>query len=170
MRIDSAHPPRQPFFRSARRRSTPHQIRLRGPWRWQSTPSKSTTSDARPQRDDRVPDSADPANPLTFTAPDGLRSVLAAESITRLRVSRTFHRPTGLDSGSRVDLVIEPVSVPYTVRLNGVALESIKSGAGRFSIAQHLQPTNQLQLDLDLARAEQQGSTPPRIDVRLEIT
>jgi hypothetical protein len=170
MRIDSAHPPRQPFFRSARRRATPHQIRLRGPWHWQAAPSKGTKSSTRAEGDDRVPESAEPGNPFTFTAPDGLRPILAVESITHLRVTRTFHRPTGLDSGSRVDLVIEPVSAPCTVHLNGVALGSIESGAGRFSIAQHLQPANQLQLDLDLARAGQQESSPPRIDVRLEIT
>ena len=106
----------------------------------------------------------------TFSAPDGLSSILVDGSVTHLRVMRTFHRPTGLDSGSQVDLVIEPVSAPCTVRLNGVAIGSIDAAPGRFSVAQHLQPTNELQLDLDLACAKQGEPTKPRIDVRLEIT
>jgi hypothetical protein len=168
MRIDSAHLPRKPFFRAARRTSpTPHVIRLRGPWRWEAKTSPGVASRGVSPPAAAASGAGQPG--LTFTAPDGLSPILAHESVVRLCVSRTFHCPTGLNPRSQVDLVIEPLSAPCTVRLNSISLGSLGSGVNRFSIVQHLQQRNELQLELDLAAAEQPESTQPRIDVRLEI-
>ena len=157
MRIDSSHPARRPFYLQSA-----HVIRLRGPWHWE-TRAASEQPAARQQASDR--------RPATFQAPDGLATILSTTPAGRLRLSRLFRCPTGLDAESSVALVIEPTAARGVVRLNSVSLGPLQPGISRYWITSHLRATNELQMDLDLDLAATTGQPPaaPRIDVRLEI-
>jgi hypothetical protein len=117
----------------------------------------------------------DDRHPATFQAPDGLAEILATtpagSAHFRVRLSRVFRCPTGVDARTSVDLVIEPIVVPGILRLNSVPLGPLRPGPNRYAIAQHLQNANELQLDLefDSAVIDWQTIDGPRIDVRLEI-
>jgi hypothetical protein len=84
-----------------------------------------------------------------------------ADSPGLVRLTRRFHRPTGLDGGERVWLAIDAPAAPSRVVLNGVlAGQPSRSSPFRWDITDLLQPYNELQVDTA-------GPSPG--DVRLEI-
>jgi hypothetical protein len=87
----------------------------------------------------------------------------------RVCLVRRFHRPTGLEAGDRVWLVIGEVSAPAEVTLGGKLLGRIaqaqppapQTSTARFDITAELAPLNVLEIRLP---------APPRLEgVRLEI-
>jgi hypothetical protein len=93
-----------------------------------------------------------------------------------VRFSRHFNRPTGLDGGDRVWLVIEGAAPPLAVSLNGhhVGQASrlpahIAATSGReshYEITPLLQPRNKLEIDLPASPSD----APSALGlVRLEI-
>ena len=167
MRIDAAHRPRSPFFRTVDPRHQPHVIRLRGPWHWEAHDHASEDSAAAGESAHLPPSPGGRAR--TFSAPDGLPDALAGKAIRRVRLSRKFHRPTGLDSDVSVELVIERLAAVGQIRLNNAPLGSLPSDTVRFRITDQLHTTNELQLDLDVGLEADWAPEGLSVDVRLEI-
>ncbi len=166
-RIDAAHRPRSPFFRTAASEHPPHVIRLRGPWRWEVRGPSAEKTTVAGEPGHRSPAAEQRAK--TFAAPDGLPQALAGTAIRRLRLSRRFHRPTGLGPKASVELVIERLSAVGQIRLNNALLGPLPADAARFRITDQLQMTNELQLDLEVGREADTAPEGLRVDVRLEI-
>jgi hypothetical protein len=82
-----------------------------------------------------------------------------------VRYRRAFHRPTGLDGGQRVWLVIESPQSQVAVWLNGERLGDVRQGtAGRFNVTGRLADRNRLEIDVERGTADS-----PVGEVRLEI-
>ena len=83
----------------------------------------------------------------------------------RVRLRRRFGRPTGLESGDVVWLVVEGAAPPGVVTLNGHQLGEAGQGTpGRFDVTDHLAERNCVTIEVDLPDAG-----PPLGEVRLEI-
>lgn len=69
------------------------------------------------------------------------------------RFERVFHRPTNLDSDEAVWLVLTEVRGAGQVTVNGHQLGewTTATDSPRFDLTPHLQPTNRLQIDLEIA-------------------
>src|SRR5262245_11213154 len=68
-----------------------------------------------------------------------------------VRCTRHFNKPTGLDHGERVWLVVEGLSCPATVCVNGVPVGHASHGAGdpvRYDITPLLAARNKLEIEL----------------------
>ena len=136
-----------------------HTIRLRGPWTCQ--PIASATDAPLPSGG-------------TLAIPGDWSGLLGADFRGRARFTRHFNCPTGLDPGQRVWLVLDDAEGDLTVYLNGADLLPLSpsptlpvsptSPALRCDITAHLQPRNELTIDLH------SPSAPGRLGlVRLEI-
>src|SRR5687768_14199790 len=98
----------------------PHVIRLRGPWNYEplarfvplAAGSASVTNDDLP-----------PSGVIEL--PGDWASAIGADFQGRVRLPRRFHRPTGLDGGSRVWLVIDDVDWQADVTLNDRPLGTV---------------------------------------------
>ncbi len=145
--------------------SSPHVIRLRGPWQAELRPASSPDEINAP--DQPHPD-AQPKS-ITVDALTGLSRIPNLKIGERLRASRRFRRPTGLGPQTSVRLIIEPAGLPAQVSLNGALLGVLDDRQVKFQIAGLLQPANELCLDLQLPGHHKQSTTRPAIDVRLEI-
>ena len=89
-----------------------------------------------------------------------------------IRFTRHFNRPTGLEAGERVWLVIEGASVPLTVTLNGHPVGQASRlpppvDAARYEITPLLKPRNKVEIELQSASAT--DGQPCLGEVRLEI-
>jgi hypothetical protein len=142
-----------------------HTIRLRGPW--QLEPIRCFGSDTG-----RLPAATRATMPADWAAACG------AGFRGCVRYSRTFQKPTGLDGGARVWLVVEPPRTLGVVNLNGTTLGNVRLGesAGRFEVTQLLADRNALEievthpeLDDDGKPADDGGSGGLVGEVRLEI-
>jgi hypothetical protein len=78
-------------------------------------------------------------------------SLFGADFFGRVRYSRSFNKPTGLDSGERVFLVVEPPRSEACILLHGELIGSVRpgEGAGRFDITDRLESHNRLEVYLD---------------------
>ncbi len=113
-----------------------HNIRLRGPWQYEWL-SKT---------------SIEPA--VGRTALPAKWSELFEDQAGLVRFCRKFHRPTNLEPGNVVSLVFEGVSGEATFRLNGQELGTVSATEStefplRFPITKWLEPSNELQVDLE---------------------
>jgi hypothetical protein len=153
-----------------------HIIRLRGPWQVEAV--------ARfvPQVDGTylpVEENLPPA--ARATMPADWSRVLGADFLGRVRYRRTFHRPTGLESGKRVFLVVEPArsNACVTLKRDLVGFVSPGEAAGRFEITDRLEEDNRLEVIVDHPELDEMRRTvgdpalhPPGGlvgEVRLEI-
>jgi hypothetical protein len=108
-------------------------------------------------------------------------AVFGADFIGRVRYHRTFQKPTGLDSGERVFLVIEAPRSAACLLLQGKLLGFIDAGEerGRFDITDQLDSHNRLEIFVDHPALNELRSTigdPAKLppgglvgEVRLEI-
>ena len=115
------------------------------------------------------------------TMPADWSATCGADFLGRVRYRRTFHRPTDLDSGERVFLVVEPARSSACVTLKGALVGVVYSGepAGRFEITDRLEEDNRLEIIVDYPALDFMKSTvgdpsllPPGGlvgEVRLEI-
>jgi hypothetical protein len=149
----------------------PHTIRLRGPW--QFTVLSCTTGRF--------------ANTLNaelsqgrVVLPADWGDTLGADFCGRVRYTRHFNRPSGLDPHERVWCVIEGIDPAGNVALNDQPLGSVRGYAlpESFDITPLLQERNQLTLDVEMPPLSQtqtprpgRGHLPggPVGEVRLEI-
>jgi hypothetical protein len=88
-----------------------------------------------------------------------------------VRFTRHFNRPTGLESGDCVWLVIEGAAQPLAVTLNGNLVGQASRlpahDSARYEITPLLQPRNKL--EIDLSSAPKIDALPALGEVRLEI-
>ncbi|HEX3871708.1 MAG TPA: hypothetical protein VHV77_14795 [Pirellulales bacterium] len=126
----------------------PHSIRLRGPWQY--------AVESENESDQRA------------SLPDEWREVLAAAGGRKVRLRRSFNRPTRLESHESVWLLVDAPLGLDAIALNAEALEA---GSGdklclEFEITDKLAGQNTLEIAISGACA---GETTPWSDVRLEV-
>jgi hypothetical protein len=123
-----------------------HTIRLRGPLQVEPV-----------ERFIREPDGtwrADCGNlpPATrATMPADWSAIFGGDFLGGVRYRRTFQKPTGLESGERVFLVVEPPRSRGTIVLSDRALGSAGADESpfRFDIMDHLEDHNRLEIVVD---------------------
>lgn len=95
------------------------------------------------------------------------REALGAEGGGPCKYSRGFHKPTGLEAGSRVWLVVDELAGEVEVRVNGQKLGRIEPGCypARFDITAALKANNLVEITV---RQEEGGRGGPEV-VKLEI-
>jgi hypothetical protein len=86
-----------------------------------------------------------------MTMPADWSSLLGADFRGRVLYRRTFQKPTGLDSGERVWLVVEPAQSEAWALWKGDLVGFIYPGepAGRFDITERLEDHNTLEICVD---------------------
>jgi hypothetical protein len=123
-----------------------HVIRLRGPWfltplkRWDLRPDGTY----RPA-EDRLPSARKMTMPADWSAAFG------ADFFGRVAYRRVFHRPTGLDQGERVFLVIDPARSEACITLKKTLVGFVYAGESsrRFDITDSLEADNELEIFVD---------------------
>jgi hypothetical protein len=153
-----------------------HIIRLRGPW--QLEPVERFIHRGAGRYDcsrEGLPAGARATMPADWSRSFG------REFLGRVRYRRTFQKPTGLESGERVWLVVEPPRTHGTVRLGDTLLGDLRWGGptGRYDITDRLEDHNRLEIivahpaldDGGAAEDETNMSLPGGIvgEVRMEI-
>lgn len=153
-----------------------HTIRLRGPWQVEPVARFVLQADGTYQ-----PDSENLSAAARATMPADWSAICGADFFGRVRYRRIFHRPTGLDSGERVFLVVEPAISEACITLKGALVGIMNAGepAGRFEITDRLEEDNRLEIIVDHPALDYMKSTvgdpallPPGGlvgEVRLEI-
>jgi hypothetical protein len=123
-----------------------HTIRLRGPWELQPVWRYALKPDGtyRPEKEN-LPPAARIKMPADWSA------VYGADFFARVRYRRVFHRPTGLEGGTRVFLVVEPAQSEACVTLKQALVGFVYPGekAGRFEITERLEDDNVLEIFVD---------------------
>lgn len=163
-----------------------HTIRLRGPWQVEPICRFVRRTDGTCEESlNNLP------SPARVTMPIDWAETCGADFLGRVRYLRTFQKPTGLDSGERVFLVVEPprsqgrISLSRTSAVNawakGQFLGQVGCGdaPGRFEITDLMDEHNRLEIIVDhpaldaSGRANDDGGTrlPGGLvgEVRLEI-
>lgn len=124
-----------------------HTIRLRGPWQG------CLLSDGHHDQ-------------FSFQAPHGLSPQIPADFAGRVRLTRAFHRPTGIDSSDTAVQLEFAISAPAQLLLNDQSLTPHAiDGQHRFDVKSQLRPRNVLTIELAIDR---EGG-PPEFEARLLI-
>jgi hypothetical protein len=132
-------------------RQADHTIRLRGPWRY-FVIAHSALCERAPEEQSQH----EKHSPIgTIHIPMDWGTTLGRNFRGRVRYSRSFGKPTGLNAEDRVELVCQCVDAFGAVELNDLQLGNIPSGlaATRFDITQFLRPRNELVIDVELPMA-----------------
>jgi hypothetical protein len=98
-----------------------HTIRLRGPWQLEPLEQYVACSDGRYELNAQA---LPPGSRMTM--PADWSSTFGDGFLGRVRYHRVFQTPTGLESGERVWLVVEPPRSRGVVKLNGKSLGDIR--------------------------------------------
>jgi hypothetical protein len=153
-----------------------HTIRLRGPWQVEPVARFVLQDDGSylPVKDD-LPSAG------RVTMPADWSSVMGSDFIGRVLHVRTFNKPTGLDSGERVFLIVEPPRSEACIVMKGQLIGFVRPGAEseRFDITDRLDSHNRLEVYVDHPALDEMRSivgdpakSPPGGligEVRLEI-
>ena len=83
--------------------------------------------------------------------------------------TRTFHRPTGLEPGDALWLVVSGLPTDSTVSLNGRLLESRVDQCGQFDVTGQIGATNRIAIRLPRQSAPSSVDGKFPLDVRLGI-
>jgi hypothetical protein len=153
-----------------------HTIRLRGPWLLEPIERFLRRADGSFDRS-----TVDLPAGARATMPGDWSHEFGGDFAGRVRYRRTFQKPTGLEAGKRVWLVVEPPRSAGTVTLNDAPLGEVRFGdpPARFDITTTLNEHNRLEIVVahprfDAARAAKEDSSwrsPGGLvgEVRLEI-
>ena len=107
----------------------PHTIRLNGPWEMIAPPADE---------------------PVRVKLPGDWPVVAAACAAGPVVLQRWFHRPTGLDEQTAVQLITSTLPCSGSVSLNDVRLGDITAGqTHHFNVGPHLSPRGCLTLSLE---------------------
>ena len=120
-----------------------HTIRLRGPWNVEPVARfVARGGGAFLASADELPAAAKVTMPADWSATCG------ADFLGRVRYSRIFQTPTGLDDGERVFLVVEGPRSRCAVELNRKQLADglAWGGVGRFEVTKLLEDHNHLEI------------------------
>jgi hypothetical protein len=120
-----------------------HTIRLRGPWQLEPLERYIAHSDGRFEG---VVEGLPPTSRMTM--PADWSAAFGAGFCGLVRYHRVFQSPTGLESGERVWLVVEPPRSRGVVKLSGEPLGNVAWGgpAARFDITERLGDHNRLEI------------------------
>jgi hypothetical protein len=146
----------------------PHSIRLRGPWEYQPLIRFVPLASGQMQA---TTDDLPPGGRIHLPADWG--EALGRNFQGTVRFTRRFNRPTGLDRGSRVWLVIDDIDWQAAAALNDrLCGEVISSGASevsdaqrcpaRFDITAELLPQNLLSIAVSSPMLSADGFPLPR--------
>lgn len=154
-----------------------HIIRLRGPWQVEAlarfVPHLDGTFSIA---DDNLPAAADRG-----VVPADWSADLGDGFLGRVRYRRAFNKPTGLNGGERVFLVIEPPRSAGVVQLNGerLGVVSCRPAVGRYDVTDLLEGFNQVEVLVEHPKLDDRGRAGDDCDlgvaggmvgeVRLEI-
>lgn len=134
-----------------------HTIRLRGPW--QCRPFARTVRLASGESAAEVgelPTGGRAEMPADWGA------LLGAGFRGRVRYTRGFGLPTGIEPEQRLDLVVDAVDAFGQVSLNGQLLGSVGSEIARFEVTALLKPRNELVIEVELPRLTPESAPLPR--------
>ena len=123
-----------------------HTIRLRGPWSVEPLKRFVLQPDGRYKSvDDALPAAG------RVTMPADWSGLLGADFLGRVCYRRTFQKPTGLDSGERVWLVVEAARSEAWILWKGDLVGFVNPGetAGRFDITDRLEDHNAVEIIVD---------------------
>jgi hypothetical protein len=131
-----------------------HTIRLRGPWQLEAVARFVARADGGY---DVVGD--DLPAPARATMPADWSEAFGPGFLGRVRYMRTFQKPTGLETGERVWLVVEPPRSQATVHLADRSLGTVKADgpAARFDITPLLADRNRLEIVIEHPAVEVDG-------------
>jgi hypothetical protein len=153
-----------------------HTIRLRGPWSVE--PLERFV--LQPDGFYKPVDTGLPAGGR-MTMPADWSDLLGPDFLGRVSYRRAFNKPTGLESGERVWLVVEAARSQACVVWKGELIGFVNSGdaADRFDITERLEDHNTLEIYVDHPALDSMRSTigdPTQLppgglvgEVRLEI-
>lgn len=156
--------------------SSPHAIRLRGPWQYEPLARTVLLPDGTTE-----PEPGELPPPGRIIIPSDWGETLGADFRGRVKFLRRFNRPTGLDPLHRVFIVIEQIDAFGCVSLNEASLGEIPAVASQtqFEITKLIQPHNILCIEVELPRTSPESDLSHRRDqnqpggiigeVRLEI-
>jgi beta-galactosidase/beta-glucuronidase len=100
-----------------------HIIHLRGPWQVEAIARFVPQADGTYLSvEENLPPAARATMPADWSAAFG------GDFLGRVRYSRAFHRPTGLEAGEHVFLVVEPARSRGVVELNGKRVGEVRWG------------------------------------------
>lgn len=123
----------------------PHRIRLRGPWQCEILSRLVAAEDGSLA-------SVAVEEPLNgaVAVPGDLAEVAGPGFSGQARLSRAFHRPTGLDPHERVWLMVDAAGSEAIVALNGQTLGAAAAGESpaAFDITERLAPDDVVTLEL----------------------
>lgn len=133
-----------------------HIIRLRGPW------NVEPVARFVPQADGTYKPVKEELPPIArVTMPADWSATCGADFLGRVSYRRIFQKPTGLDDGERVFLVVEPPQSSACITLKKKLVGFVYSGepAGRFDITDRLEDHNQLEIFVDHPDLDEMRST-----------
>ncbi len=141
-----------------------HTIRLRGPWQLEPLERYERQDDGRYERVSQPL----PAN-ARLTMPADWSTAFGAEFRGRVRYHRVFQSPTGLDSGERVWLIVEPPRSRGAVQLNGKSLGDVSWGGPSFrsDITDLLRDHNRLEIVVEYPALDGDTSRNDDSDINL---
>lgn len=153
-----------------------HIIRLRGPWQVEAMARFVLQPEGSYKAEhDGLPPS------VRATMPADWAAVLGGDFFGRARFGRVFQKPTGLESGERVWLVVEPLRTRGVVELNRKPLGEVfwSESSARFEITELLEDHNRLEIAVEHPALDASGAADDDSDtnvpgglvgeVRLEI-
>jgi hypothetical protein len=132
-----------------------HTIRLRGPWQLEPLERYIRRGDGRYERASvGLPPSARATMPADWSQSFG------ADFLGCVRYQRIFQKPTGLDRGERVWLVVEAPRSHGVVELNRKRLGKVRWGGGpaRFDITGELVDHNHLEIVVSHPTLDEAGA------------
>jgi hypothetical protein len=148
-----------------------HTIRLRGPWELEPVQRfVLQPSGCYKPVEGNLPAAGRMKMPADWSG------LLGAEFLGRVRYRRTFQKPTGLESGGRVWLVVERPRSRAVVELNRKRLGDAE---GRFDVTGLLEDYNRLEIMVEHPMVDARGASADDVatvqigglvgEVRLEI-
>jgi hypothetical protein len=152
-----------------------HVIRLRGPWQCVPLAHTVLLADGKTvEEPDHLPAGG------RIELPSDWSALLGSDFCGRVRFTRRFGLPTGLEPEQRIDLVIEGVDPFGHASLNGQTLGPLGIEPARFDVTRQLKSRNELEVVVELPRLTSESaplSRPGREhlpggligEVRLEI-
>ena len=153
-----------------------HVIRLRGPWQYEPLVRWALDAEGNRHAAGELPP------PGRMVMPGDWGAALGPDFRGRVRFARAFGRPTRLEPGEQVWLVVGGVDLSGTAELNGRPLGPVAGvrEPTRFEVTDRLAERNELVIEVELpplAHADEQRLRPERAtlpggvigEVRLEI-
>jgi hypothetical protein len=135
-----------------------HVIRLRGPWHYEPLARTALAGNGKTVVE---PGELPPAGRTHL--PNDWGESLGRDFRGRVRYTRHFNRPTGLDGSQHVCLVVEQVDALGHVSLNGELLGEVSAPtSARFDVTHRLARHNELVIEVELPRVTGQCSVLAR--------